>query len=415
MTNKRIKIQDLLNDDDPGQADEVESKKVVQAVYSESKSDLYALSSASQQHTSQNNMVTPSNFGTSRTVSSVKSTQLPSTSSSSFTPGYSYNTSLPSSNRLLSNNIGGNVLSLPLPNSSGSGPLPVPHQLPSFHLKSEPNITLNIPSGTSLNPVSSILPLVHSANHSLLSPLTNRHMASTSGYDSKSVSPTNSVSASSSNGNVQYKINKPQGRPIIQSIIGKFTMYANIQDLILDITRFDRIRLRDVLNESLGPFELIRYSKDDLQQQQQHTLNGDQSAQDSSGTNPNSVSVQKNLIINEAHVYDKLRQEFHCQYLKFIKIIRDKKGKLIRLESVIIPNTPDITIDFIKKKICYPRYKSNMKIYLIKCDSPDEFDNKFIYIHDNHSLEDGKNLVNVDKLDKDLEQFKNLTIWCRNE
>lgn len=490
MTNKRITIHDLLNDEAgetkqqqtsaPSASDKVaqigsdhaSSSAVTNSVqpgqnkYNPpqhgSASSYYNANVYSNDSVKNNDSITNNN--TSNNNVTVNTTPL-----SSIPRNYSFGntgvtksssmTTLPSTKRLLSNTISGSsgssgpILPLHLPTANSQPP-----QLPHFQLKSELNTGISgfsppssmdrtatslpsiggiqgpgvlqpiiSPLSTSpkiaLNHVSKPPFSMHTHRpHPLAAPIQehgqNLINSSTVSVSRGTVSPQPGGTASplATGSNLQYKINKPQGRPIIQSIIGKFTLYANIQDLILDITRFDRIRLRDVFNESLGPFELIRYSKEDLQLHH-HNQNGTtgRATPDSPSSSHSNVSIQKNLVINEAQVYDKLRQEFQCKYLKFIKIIRDKKGKLLRLESVIIPNTNEITIDFIKKKICYPRYKSDMKIYLIKCDSPNEFQNKFIYIHDSHNLEDGKKLVNIDDLDKGLEQFKNLTIWCRNE
>lgn len=445
MTNKRIKIQDLLNNETV-----VEDAQPRLLHSAQTPLKPVPTSVASTYNTS-----TATVYANEPSVTTTNDTPVNSL------PGrysFSSSTTLPPSTRLLSNTLPGSGPLLPLHmHAASTSQSP---QLPPFQLKTEglspgiggfsPLMHVNhtnspnmLPMASSPHPQNVRTPLggspgVAKPPHHTERPLRQQQLMAVAMHEqdhqmiqsgsAPSVGSDNSshrklspelvaaVSLSASNvSNFQYKINKPQGRPIIQSIIGKFTLYANIQDLILDITRFDRIRLRDVFNESLGTFELIRYSKEDLQLHH-HNQNSDSDSAAQEPTTPHSnASIQKNLVINEAHVYDKLTQEFQCQYLKFIKIIRDKKGKLIRLESVIIPNTNEITIDFIKKKICYPRYKSNMKIYLIKCDAPEEFQNKFIYIHDSQSLEDGKNLVNIDNLDKDLEQFKNLTIWCRNE
>ncbi|CDO93291.1 unnamed protein product [Kluyveromyces dobzhanskii CBS 2104] len=415
MTNKRIRIHDLLNNE----AEEVKQQT------SPASSSSVTLGGSIQLNPS--NITTPmqtyqskdravgqqvelilANYNTSTYPSDSicndnSSGRIANTSNSplsSIPRRYSFNntdannnnhksstTSLPSTSRLLSNTISGPgpIIPLHLPSTHSQPP-----QLPNFQLKSELNSgiggfspdssmsrsTTSLPMIGGIQSPGTLQPMMpslttptSSLNHVSKPPHNvqphrphplsatvrehSQHMASigTAGVTHGKASPDLGSTLMATGDNIQYKINKPQGRPIIQSIIGKFTLYANIQDLILDITRFDRIRLRDVFNESLGPFELIRYSKEDLQL---HHHNQNAGANRGAPESPNSaqsnVSLQKNLAINEVQVYDKLRQEFQCQYLKFIRIIRDKKGKLIRLESVIIPNTNEITIDFIKKK-----------------------------------------------------------------
>lgn len=400
MVQKRIKIEDLLND-----ADRIGEQTV-------------------SEHTVTRSRVVPvggpSIFSTTAVASDSAhvtgvTNNYKSLEASPKGMGYQYGSGLSSSSsRLLSSTDRGAILPLPLPIASAS----VTPRLPSLSLKSEQSLLMGANALSALSASSSasstVVPsLPRSPQPNTFSPILGGARSKIGGESKSCTSIIPTPSASVSNGSMPYKINKPQGRPIIQSIIGKFTMYANIQDLILDITRFDRITLKDALNCSTEPFELIRYSKDEIQNPHK-SVGGGRSPFDVNGYTSN-IATQKNLVINEARVYEKLRSEFTCSHLKFIKIIRDKKGKLIRLESVITPNTSEITIDFIKKKICYPRYKSNMKIYLIKCDSPEDFENKFIYIHDNVNPSDMNGTLDIVKLDQGQEHFKNLTVWCRNE
>ncbi|KAH3673044.1 hypothetical protein WICPIJ_009930 [Wickerhamomyces pijperi] len=89
---------------------------------------------------------------------------------------------------------------------------------------------------------------------------------------------------------------------------------------------------------------------------------------------------------------------FNCESLSFVKIIRNNKGKLIKFEIISADNQDNsgkpFDINFIKKFITYPRYKSKMKIYLIK----GKFERKLWFYNDIRMLIwDMENLDMTDK------------------
>ncbi|QPG76496.1 hypothetical protein FOA43_003885 [Brettanomyces nanus] len=63
---------------------------------------------------------------------------------------------------------------------------------------------------------------------------------------------------------------------------------------------------------------------------------------------------------------------FGIEEYQFIKAIRDSNGHILKLESVLPPrnneNKIEYSAEWVKRTICYPRYKGGMKIHLI-CDS----------------------------------------------
>ena len=161
---------------------------------------------------------------------------------------------------------------------------------------------------------------------------------------------------------------RPQGRPITQKLIGKFTIYDCKEDLILDLIRTECLQLLQ------GPSVPIV-------------------------KRPNMSCLQKVVDLKEPSIYDQLKVQFQTgDTLQFIKLIRDHKGKLLRLETVPC-NESQINIDFIKRNVCYPRYKSNMKFYLIRSDS---LQKKFIYYHDRITFERERHLID-----------SNIEVWVR--
>ncbi|AET38273.1 uncharacterized protein Ecym_2553 [Eremothecium cymbalariae DBVPG len=161
---------------------------------------------------------------------------------------------------------------------------------------------------------------------------------------------------------------RSQGRPITQKLVGKFTIYDCKEDLILDLIRTECLQLLQ------GPSVPIV-------------------------KRPNMSCLQKIIDLKEPSIYDQLKTQFQTNdTLQFIKLIRDHKGKLLRLETVPC-NESQINIDFIKRNVCYPRYKSNMKFYLIRSDS---LQKKFIYYHDRITFERERHLID-----------SNIEVWVR--
>lgn len=161
---------------------------------------------------------------------------------------------------------------------------------------------------------------------------------------------------------------KPQGRPNTQKLVGLFTIFDCKEDLILDLIRSECLQLLH------GPPEPIMKS-------------------------PNMFCLRKLIDLKEPQVYNQLKSQFQTKdNLQFIKLIRDHKGKLLRLETVPCTES-QINIDFIKRNVCYPRYKSNMKFYLVRSDC---LLKKFIYYNNRNTFEHEKHLIDM-----------NIEVWVR--
>lgn len=163
-------------------------------------------------------------------------------------------------------------------------------------------------------------------------------------------------------------LKRSQGRPIIQRLIGKFTLYQSMNDLILELIRRDNLTIFTNNNKEISINKMYAAYND---------------------------HITKLIDIREPNVYLKLQYRFNEMNLRLIKLVRDHKGKLLKLETVPFNNYSDITIDFIKRKVCYPRYKSNMKFYLVKGDDKIELMENFVYYHDRQLYEKEKEYLNV--------------------
>lgn len=76
-------------------------------------------------------------------------------------------------------------------------------------------------------------------------------------------------------------------------------------------------------------------------------------------------SSSKHLNIALVHqLNDKLQQLVGNDELSFVKLYRDQRGVLAKLELIAAP--PVISIKWLKHNICYPRYKAGMKLHIVK-------------------------------------------------
>ncbi|KAH3675657.1 hypothetical protein WICMUC_002574 [Wickerhamomyces mucosus] len=93
-----------------------------------------------------------------------------------------------------------------------------------------------------------------------------------------------------------------------------------------------------------------------------------------------SIEFQNCNNDNNLDISHELSKIFQCDELSFVKIIRNNKGKFIKFEIVSTKNSgsTNITINFIKQFVTYPRYKSRMKIYLLRGN----FDKKVWFYND---------------------------------
>ncbi|GME79415.1 unnamed protein product [Ambrosiozyma monospora] len=93
----------------------------------------------------------------------------------------------------------------------------------------------------------------------------------------------------------------------------------------------------------------------------------------SAATTPAAPSLPTNKY-GPLNLHDIVGQNFECQDYQFVKAIRDSNGRILKLESIRPPMETlanggtryKYTTEWVKKTICYPRYKSKMKIHLLR-------------------------------------------------
>ncbi|VEU22724.1 DEKNAAC103779 [Brettanomyces naardenensis] len=74
----------------------------------------------------------------------------------------------------------------------------------------------------------------------------------------------------------------------------------------------------------------------------------------------------------ELNFHSSIGRAFDIKKYQFIKVIRDSNGHILKLQSIPPPtnenNEIEYTAEWIKKTVCYPRYKHDMKIHLVRND-----------------------------------------------
>lgn len=79
-------------------------------------------------------------------------------------------------------------------------------------------------------------------------------------------------------------------------------------------------------------------------------------------------SKQENPRKVSANFHEQIVKAFGIEEYQFIKAIRDSNGHVLKLESIRPPRNStgeiEYTAEWVKKTICYPRYKGGMKIHL---------------------------------------------------
>ncbi len=79
-------------------------------------------------------------------------------------------------------------------------------------------------------------------------------------------------------------------------------------------------------------------------------------------------SKQENPRKVSANFHEQIAKAFGIEEYQFIKAIRDSNGHVLKLESIRPPRNStgeiEYTAEWVKKTICYPRYKGGMKIHL---------------------------------------------------
>lgn len=151
-------------------------------------------------------------------------------------------------------------------------------------------------------------------------------------------------------GNVLYSIPKKrqtQGRPYTNSINARFYMQDSIDELYCYLNNVDSFAFSESLSSKL---KLYQCKRTDLRQPQFKKIHFDNS--------PPTTDL-----------FVKLCETFEVAKFKFVKIIRNIDGKLVKIETVDQIDSI-VTAEWIKQNVCRPRYKSNMKIQLIRFNQP---------------------------------------------
>lgn len=73
---------------------------------------------------------------------------------------------------------------------------------------------------------------------------------------------------------------------------------------------------------------------------------------------------------DDTNFHNRIKQEFGIDEYQFVKAIRDSNGHVLKLESICPPRDANNKIrysaEWVKRTICYPRYKGGMKIHILR-------------------------------------------------
>lgn len=137
----------------------------------------------------------------------------------------------------------------------------------------------------------------------------------------------------------------PKGRPFSFSLNARFYIHSSINDLCCHLK--NKLSFTYKVENSTHHHEISK----------------------------NVVRNHKNIIFNlpkSSNIYAKLCDAFKIKKFKFVKVVRDVHGRLMKIESVTPPSDQLVNSNWIKSNICYPRYKSNMKMHLVISDYSNE-------------------------------------------
>jgi hypothetical protein len=160
---------------------------------------------------------------------------------------------------------------------------------------------------------------------------------------------------------MQYKVSKkqaakPQGRPFNDSLNARFMFFDTIDDLIADVMNYKVGYLTHITN-----FQSFKNDGFMMSNSQQLKVKMPQSSQ----FRMRAIEFEKLEDETQFNVHDELCDLFDTEELSFVKIIRNNKGQLVKFEILSELTRDQLSVNYIKKFITYPRYKSKMKIYLI--------------------------------------------------
>lgn len=149
---------------------------------------------------------------------------------------------------------------------------------------------------------------------------------------------------------------KTQGRPFNDSLNARFLFFNTIDDLIADVMNYKVSYITHVTN--MGSFK-----HDGIMVTNSQQLKVKMPQCPSYEIKP--IEFEKDSKLATDSIHDDLCGFFNTRNMSFVKIIRNNKGQLVKFEILSQVRKEALTVNYIKKFITYPRYKSKMKIYLM--------------------------------------------------
>jgi len=147
--------------------------------------------------------------------------------------------------------------------------------------------------------------------------------------------------------NFQIKKRQGQGRPYTNTLKARFYMHDSIEELYCYLNNILSFKFHE---PSLSKPNFYHSKK-------------------SSPRLPYFKTICFNNPPLTTDLFEKLCEVFKIENFKFVRINRNVEGKVFNVETVL--HTDDIiTAEWIKQNVCRPRYKSNMKISLIRSNEP---------------------------------------------
>lgn len=147
--------------------------------------------------------------------------------------------------------------------------------------------------------------------------------------------------------NFQIKKRQGQGRPYTNTLKARFYIHDSIEELYCYLNNIPSFRF----HESSSSKQKVYHSTK------------------SSPRHPHFKTICFNNLPPTTDLFDKLCEAFKIEEFKFVRINRNVDGKIINVETVRKTDST-ITAEWIKQNVCRPRYKSNMKISLIRSNQP---------------------------------------------
>lgn len=209
-----------------------------------------------------------------------------------------------------------------------------------------------VQSGESLELVNSLLSLKQQSRSYIYGPIPDIQNHSVPRYldDSSTLSTGAKITKrkhSPKTGSQKIEKRHGQGRPFTNSINARFYLQESIEDLYCSLNNILEFRFADPTSGLLQIYRLAKPRQPGSQFQNMHFNNSP----------------------STANLFEKLCAAFEISCFKFVRIVRNIDGKIVKIETVDHPTDP-ITPEWIKQNVCKPRYKSNMKIHLVRSNQP---------------------------------------------